>query len=259
MKPLFTIATVTFNAEATLESTLESVARQDYPHIEHLIIDGCSTDHTLSLVSRYVEENRTEHAIRPVCEPDNGLYDAMNKALHTASGDYIVFLNAGDALHDEDSLARVAAALDWARGDLRSTAIAYGETDIVDAEGRFVRHRRLKTPERLTWLSFREGMRVCHQSFYVRRDLALATPFDLRYRYSADFDWCVRLLKYVGRRRLPVVNTHAVLTDYLQEGMTTQNHRASLLERWRVMCRHYGWGTTAAMHLWFCLRALYMR
>ena len=102
-------------------------------------------------------------------------------------------------------------------------------------------------------------MRVCHQSFYVRRDLALATPFDLRYRYSADFDWCVRLLKYVGRRRLPVVNTHAVLTDYLQEGMTTRNHRASLLERWRVMCRHYGWGTTAVMHLWFCLRALYMR
>jgi len=256
--PLISVITCTYNAAATLERTLRSVARQTYPRVEHLLVDGCSTDGTFARIQRYVERGMP-YSVRVVREPDAGLYDAMNKGIRQASGDYIVFLNAGDALHDEDSLSRVAAALDWARGDLRSTAIAYGETDIVDAEGRFIRHRRLKTPERLTWRSFREGMRVCHQSFYVRRDLALATPFDLRYRYSADFDWCVRLLKYVGRRRLPVVNTHAILTDYLQEGMTTQNHRASLLERWRVMCRHYGWGTTAVMHLWFCLRALYMR
>ena len=70
MKPLFTIATVTYNAESTLGRTLKSVASQDYARIEHLIIDGCSTDHTLSLVQRYVEENQARHNIRLVCEPD---------------------------------------------------------------------------------------------------------------------------------------------------------------------------------------------
>ena len=105
MKPLITIATVTYNAESTLRRTLQSVALQDYARIEHLIIDGCSTDHTLSLVQRYVEENRARHSIRLVCEPDDGLYDAMNKALLHATGDYIVFLNAGDSLHSTDTIS----------------------------------------------------------------------------------------------------------------------------------------------------------
>ena len=88
-KPLVTIATVTYNAAETLERTLSSVASQDYPRIEHLIIDGCSTDSTLSVVQQYVAENtRTSHPhhIRLISEPDNGLYDAMNKALGNASG-----------------------------------------------------------------------------------------------------------------------------------------------------------------------------
>lgn len=256
--PLISVITCTRNAADTLERTLGSVARQTYPRVEHVLVDGCSTDGTFARIQRYVERD-LPYEVKVVREPDEGLYDAMNKGIRQASGDYIVFLNAGDTLHGADTLGRVAAAADWSRGDFRSTAVIYGETDLVDDAGRFVRHRRLKTPERLTWRSFRSGMLVCHQSFYVRRDLALGIPYDTNYRYSADFDWCVRLLKYVERRRLTVANTHAVLTDYLAEGMTTRHHRASLLERWRVMCRHYGWGTTVVMHLWFCLRALYMR
>lgn len=100
------------------------------------------------------------------------------------------------------------------------------------------------------------GMLVCHQSFYVRRDLAREMLYDRAYRFSADVDWCIRILKMAHRRRLLVVNTHEILTDYLSEGMTTSNHRASLLERWRVMERHYGWWTTAACHAWFVIRAL---
>ena len=111
MKPLFTIATVTYNAEATLERTLRSVASQDYARIEHLIIDGCSTDHTLALVQHYVEENQARHNIRLICEPDDGLYDAMNKALLCAAGDYIVFLNAGDCLHSTDTISAIAEAM----------------------------------------------------------------------------------------------------------------------------------------------------
>ncbi len=259
MKPLITIATVTYNAETTLERTLQSVAAQDYARIEHLIIDGCSTDHTLSLVQRYVEENRARHSIRLVCEPDEGLYDAMNKALSAATGDYIVFLNAGDSLHSPDTISALVQASQWIKGGHRNPAILYGDTHLVDESGRFLRRRRLTPPEQLTPDSFRDGMLVCHQSFYVRTDLARQEPYDLRYRFSGDFDWCIRLIRLASRRRIKIVNTHLVLTDYLSEGMTTRNHRASLGERFRIMTHYYGWPSTVLRHLWFVVRAVVKR
>ena len=259
MKPLFTIATVTYNAEATLERTLKSVASQDYARIEHLIIDGCSKDHTLSLVQRYVEENQARHAIRLVCEPDSGLYDAMNKALLGATGDYIVFLNAGDCLHSTDTISALASQAGWRKGDGRHPAILYGDTHIVDNQGNFLRRRRLTPPEELTPRTFLDGMRVCHQSFYVRTDLAKQEQYDLRYRFSADFDWCIRLIRRAKKRRLRIVNTQLVLTDYLNEGMTTRNQFASLIERFRIMVHHYGWPSTIIHHLWFIVRAIIKR
>ena len=256
MSPVITIATVTYNAEATLGRTLRSVAAQDYDRIEHLIIDGCSTDHTLSLVGHYVEENQARHNIRLVCEPDSGLYDAMNKALLAATGEYIVFLNAGDCLHSTGTISALARQTDWTKGSWRHPAILYGDTHLVDAEGNFLRRRRLTPPEELTSASFKDGMRVCHQSFYVRTDLARQEAYDLRYRFSADFDWCIRLIRLAERRRLRTVNTHLVLTDYLCEGMTTRNRRASLMERLRIMAHHYGWPATILRHLWFVVRAI---
>ena len=256
MKPLFTIATVTYNAETTLGRTLKSVAAQDYARIEHLIIDGCSKDHTLSLVQRYVEENQARHNIRLVCEPDSGLYDAMNKAILYATGDYIVFLNSGDCLHGTDTISALANQANWKKGGHRHPAILYGDTHIVDNDGTFLRRRRLTPPEKLTQDSFRDGMLVCHQSFYVRTDLAKQEPYDLSYRYSADFDWCIRLIRRATCRRLRIVNTHLVLTDYLNEGMTTRNHQASLRERFRIMARHYGWAPTIMRHFWFIIRAI---
>lgn len=256
MKPLFTIATVTYNAEATLERTLKSVASQDYARIEHLIIDGCSKDHTLSLVQRYVEENQARHNIRLICEPDNGLYDAMNKALLAATGDYIVFLNAGDCLHSTDTITALAEQAQWTKGGHRHPAILYGDTHIVDNDGNFLRRRRLTPPENLTQKSFLNGMLVCHQSFYVRTDIAKQEPYDLDYRYSADFDWCIRIIRRANRRRIRIVNTHLVLTDYLNEGMTTRNHQASLKERFRIMTHYYGWWAAVIRHFWFIIRAI---
>ena len=126
--PTVTIATVTYNAEKTLPCTLESVASQTFPHIEHLIIDGCSKDQTMELIHRYVDANTGKtcpHDIRVVREPDKGLYDAMNKALEHATGDYIVFLNAGDRLHSPDTLQQVFGHIDM---NASLPAILYGET-----------------------------------------------------------------------------------------------------------------------------------
>lgn len=254
------VITVTYNAEEVLLRTLKSVERQSFKNIEHLIIDGASKDGTLAIAEEY--KQRVSYDVTILSEPDKGIYDAMNKGLHLAQGDYLVFLNAGDCLHAADTLSVVGAqniSRTPAPSHPRITslpAVIYGDTDIVDDEGRFLGHRHLSAPEKLSWKSFRRGMLVCHQSFYVRRDIAATIPYNLNYRFSADVDWCIRVMKEAESRGLAMVNTHAVLTDYLKEGQTTKNHRASLKERFIVMKHHYGLFTTIIMHLWFLLRNL---
>lgn len=237
------IITVTYHAEATLERTLQSVAQQTYPDIEHLIIDGASTDRTLEIASQY------PHAI-VVSKPDKGLYDAMNKGLQRATGDYLCFLNAGDKLHSKETLAHIASSV----SDDSSIGVIYGDTHIVDAQGLFLRNRRLTPPEHLTWQSFKDGMLVCHQAFYINRQIAL--PYDTTYRFSADFDWCIRCMKEGEKRDMQNLYVHEPLADYLAEGMTTANHKASLKERFKIMAKHYGLLPTIGQHIWFIFRVL---
>ena len=258
----FTIATVTYNAGATIRRTLDSVFAQTHVAVEHLIVDGCSTDGTMTEIQHYVERNTDErhpHQIVLIREPDNGLYDAMNKAILQAKGDYIIFLNAGDQFHSPTTLSEVAAQLEARYNPSRQPAVVYGETDLVDNQGLFIRHRRLQAPETLTSKSFLQGMLVCHQSFYVRADIARANLYDLRFRFSADYNWCIRVMRLAERRQLTLHNTHLILTDYLAEGMTTRNHRRSLLERLQLMAHHYGWGHAIAAHGWFAVRAIIKR
>ena len=258
----FTVATVTYNAGATIRRTLDSVFAQTHVAVEHLIVDGCSTDGTMTEIQHYVERNTDErhpHQIVLIREPDNGLYDAMNKAILQAKGDYIIFLNAGDQFHSPTPLSEVAAQLEARYNPSRQPAVVYGETDLVDNQGHFIRHRRLQAPETLTSKSFLQGMLVCHQSFYVRADIARANLYDLRFRFSADYDWCIRVMRLAERRQLTLHNTHLILTDYLAEGMTTRNHRRSLLERLQLMAHHYGWGHAIAAHGWFAVRAIIKR
>ncbi|WP_418794190.1 glycosyltransferase family 2 protein [Phocaeicola coprophilus] len=239
--PKFSIITVTYNAGAVLEDTIQSVITQTYRNVEYIIVDGGSKDHTLDIINRY-----REHIHTLVSEPDKGLYDAMNKGIHLATGDYLCFLNAGDELHEDDTLQLMVHSITGTE----LPDVLYGETAIVDEEGHFLRMRRLSAPENLNWKSFKDGMLVCHQAFFPRRELA--EPYDLRYRFSADFDWCIRIMK----KSHTLHNTHLTLIDYLNEGMTTRNHRASLHERFRIMCRHYGYLSTLARHAWFALRLL---
>lgn len=257
MPPLkITVATVTYHAGKLIGRTIRSVEEQTYPHVEHVIVDGNSQDDTLEQIHHYQERNSVAgipHEIACLSEPDHGLYDAMNKALDLATGHYIVFLNAGDRLHGPDTLERVARA---AQSSSCLPAVIYGDTNLVDDAGRFVRRRRLTPPERLNWRSFKQGMLVCHQAFYARTDLARKCRYNCRYRFSADFDWCVRIMREAERKRLPMVNLQAVAADYLNEGMTTQNHKASLRERFRIMCSHYGLLPTLTLHAWFALRSI---
>ena len=245
LRPKFSIITVTYNASQVIEPTLRSVVVQSYRNFEYLLIDGASTDDTVTkAMGMGVEFSHI------VSEYDNGLYDAMNKGIALAKGDYLCFLNAGDALYAPDTLERVVGALE---GCDTLPEVLYGETAEVDEGRNFVRMRRLSAPEKLTWESFKQGMLVCHQAFLVRRDVA--PLYDLEYRFSADVDWCIRVMK----KSTKLVNTHTIIVNYLQNGLSLQNHRRSLLERFAIMSKHYGLFTTLCNHLWFALRAVIKR
>ena len=239
--PKFSIITVTYNAESVLEDTLQSVISQTYHHVEYIIIDGASKDSTLSIIDRY-----KDRITKVISEPDKGLYDAMNKGMRQATGDYLCFLNAGDSFHEDDTLQQIVHTIT----ESELPDVLYGETALVNNERHFLRMRRLSTPEVLTWKSFKQGMLVCHQAFFAKT--SLAEPYDLQYRFSADFDWCIRVMK----KARTLHNTHLTIIDYLEEGMTTQNRKASLKERFRIMARHYGMISTVAHHAWFVLRMI---
>lgn len=168
----FSVITITYNAEAVLERTLQSVLQQTHEDVEHLIIDGASTDGTVAMAQRYKAESDASgrgHKVIVRSEPDDGLYHAMNKGLTQASGDYIIYMNAGDCFPQADTLEQIARRCHL--NELPSDslpAVVYGRTDIVDGQGRYLHPRRLQPPKKLSWRSFRQGMLVCHQAFYAR-------------------------------------------------------------------------------------------
>ena len=237
---LFSVITVTYNAEKTLERTIKSVQEQTYAHIEHIIVDGKSNDGTVDLIKQYQNEKTHWRS-----EKDSGIYDAMNKATEMAKGEYICYLNAGDAFYEKETIEKIITAAQ--NNDLPD--ILYGETVVVNNNGYFLHNRRLKAPKSLNWKSFKQGMLVCHQAFIIKR--TLFNPYDLTYRYSSDVDWCIRLMKKTDS----ITNTNTTLIRYLNEGITTANRKASLKERYRIMAKHYGGISTFLYHVWFAIRA----
>lgn len=236
MQPRISIITICYNAASTITRTLRSVSAQTYPNIQYLIIDGASKDNTLELVRELAPEAEI------YSERDKGIYDAMNKGLDRATGDYVWYVNAGDALASPTTVEDLVQAT--CTGDSLPDVL-YGDTRLIDTEDHDLGLRRLRPPHQLDWRSFRSGMLVCHQAFVAKR--SISPHYDLRYRFSADVDWCIRVLKEA--------KTTAFYPEpialYLNEGTTTANHRASLIERFHVMRHHYGLVTTVLQHLRF--------
>lgn len=239
--PLISVITVTYNAQKVIGKTLESIKSQSFTDYEHLVIDGASSDQTLSLV----EEASMPRTIC-ISEPDKGLYDAMNKGLKLAKGKYVLFLNAGDAFYDSDTLQK------YAREAYRDADIIYGDTLIVNNQGEVTGERHLKAPEKLNENSFSKGMLICHQAFMAKKDLV--PEYDLNYRFSADYDWCVRTINNSSSDKC--VNLHTPSIRYLSDGLTDKNKMKSLKERFRIMARHFGYATTILRHIQFVGRAL---
>ena len=179
------IVTVCRNSEAFIADALASVDRQTWPDIEHVIVDGASTDGTLAIVRAHADPRR-----RVVSEPDAGIYDAMNKGLARATGDVVGFLNADDFLADDGVVARIASAF----GDDPDLLATYGDLDYIsaDADKRTIRRW---TSRAFSASLLRRGWMPPHPTFYVRRPLLERVgAFDTRYRIAADYDFMVRCL-----------------------------------------------------------------
>ena len=226
LQPKFSIITITYNASSVIRPTLDSVLSQSYHNYEYILVDGGSSDDTVAIAK--ASGINFAHI---VSERDKGIYDAMNKGIALATGDYLCFLNAGDAFYAPDTLQTIVDAI---AEEKVLPDVLYGETAVVDAERNFVRMRRLQAPKELNWRSFKNGMLVCHQAFYARREIA--PMYNLKYRLSSDVDWCIKVMK----RAKKMVNVNAVVVNYLQNGLSLQHHRKSLMERFCVMSNHYG-------------------
>lgn len=240
MLPKISIITVVRNDPKGLELTLSNLTQLDYPNLELVVVDGASADSTPR-----VAESFSAHIAHYISEPDSGLYDAMNKGLRLATGQYVWFINAGDRALSGDRLVEAMTT------DAPLCDVYFGEAVVVSETGKRLGLRRKKLPTKLTWQSMKGGMVVCHQSFIVKR--AIAPLYDLKYRYAADIEWQIECLKVARTTRV----VEAPLCEFSTGGLSSQKHRESLVERWRIMRTHYGLLSTVVSHIKFCFDAIF--
>jgi len=227
--PLISVITVCYNSAATLKHALQSVADQDYLRIEHIVIDGASTDSTPAIIERF--RARLSHV---VSEPDQGIYDAMNKGLDRANGDIVCFLNADDYYAHPQVLSRVVAHmraldLDALIGDVGF----FHERD----SSRMVRRYRSDRfhPSRLAW-----GWMPAHPALFFRRSVVQRVGgFKTDYRIAGDFEYIVRA--FYGQD-LHYRHVAEVLVHMQTGGASTSGWRSKILLNREVLraCRDNG-------------------
>jgi glycosyltransferase involved in cell wall biosynthesis len=210
------VVTVAYNAASTIADTLKSVALQSHTDIEHIIVDGASTDDTLNIV------NENAHpAVRIISEPDNGLYDAMNKGVAAATGDFIGFLNADDFYCRSDALSLIAKTASQAGCEAVSAAIA-----VVNPRDIRQVTRAYDSLSFRPWM-LRFGHMPPHPGFYVRRDVFLSMGFfETQYRIGGDFDWMVRFFLCGQRKSIAIRET---VVGLRQGGISTAGFGSHVL------------------------------
>jgi len=180
-----------------------------------------------------------------ISEPDNGIYDAMNKGLALATGDYVWFINAGDEIYEPTTLENLVPFFE------KNADVIYGDTAMVDESRNVLGLREKRPPKKFTWKSFRMGMLVCHQSILISRNIA--PKYDLHYKISADIDWVIRAMKQAKI----VCNSHQILSRFLIGGFSKQREKQSWKERFAIMRKHYGLPQTLMFHMFIGVRFLF--
>ncbi len=215
MKPMVSIVTVTYNAAQCIAETIESVLAQAYADYEYVFIDGKSGDETLSIIESYREcfaNKGIQYVVKS--ERDHGIYDAMNKGVHTAQGQWVLLLNAGDRLVDKNVLADVFSK-DFSQAD-----VLFGDVVLCDSE--YYKIAKAGPIETIT-----QNMPFCHQSIFVKQSVLLQYSFDTQYKLAADYDQLLRcymddkVFRYVDR----------LISVYDVSGVSEKNFRRTLTEQ----------------------------
>lgn len=235
LQPKLSVITIVYNNVRDIERTMLSVLNQTYPNIEYILIDGASTDGTKDIIYKY-----KSRLAQFISEKDKGIYDAMNKGLKLATGDYILFMNSGDEIYAPETVTDIFETAPGAD-------IYYGETEMFNDNWQSLGQRRHRAPECFSWRSFKHGMSISHQAIYVKR--SLAEPYDLQYKYSSDIDWIIKAAKKASS----IVNTQLYVAKYLVGGISKQKHFASLKERFRIFHKYYGLIPNLVNHFWIAI------
>ena len=177
------IITVCFNSEKTIEDTLKSVANQTYNNVEHIVIDGKSTDNTNAIIDMYYDSVSIH-----VSEPDKGLYDAMNKGIKLATGDIVGIINSDDIFASDDSIANLVAGFDDSVDGVYSDLVYVKEQDVSKIT-------RLYSSRIFKKNLIRFGIMLPHPTFYVRKSCYEEFGYyKTNYRVAADFELIARFV-----------------------------------------------------------------
>lgn len=173
-KPKISVITVVFNGVSSIEETVSNVLDQSYENLEYIVIDGGSNDGTQDLIKKYQDKISLW-----ISEPDRGIYDAMNKGIAKASGEYVIFMNCGDKFYDADTVKSFF---------IKNTNedVIYGDT-ILNTEGN-MQFCKAKQIEMIKY-----GMPFCHQSVFVKLKLMKDRKFSLNYKLASDYDFFLSL------------------------------------------------------------------
>lgn len=233
------IITVCYNDCNNLLKTVSSLKGQSYrDYVEHIIIDGGSTDGTAAVIEQFGSDIN-----RWISERDGGLYDAMNKGIGLAQGSYLWFMNAGDVFAESRTIEYVLKAMN-------DEDIIYGAANFVDADDNLVGAYHKKLPKHLDWKSFINGMVVCHQALIIKRDIV--QNYDLKYKIAADIDWAIRTV----RKAKDIKNIDLILCNFQTGGLSQKRKKLALSERFLILRKHYGLTATVVSHIKIVIKSL---
>lgn len=219
------VITVCLNAARFLPVTIESVLMQDFTDYEYVIEDGGSTDDTKSVVAGYSDRFREKGiSFKYIVKSDKGIYDAMNKGVSAASGEYINFMNAGDCFYDTSVLKRISDTIEENRGS--RPAVIYGDCAVYEY-GSF--HLFAKDAKKIT-----RSMPFSHQSVFAKADILREHPFDTKYRYSADYDFLLTVYDMEGG----FADSGAVICITNADGLSSVNYHDTLMESAAIQEAH---------------------
>ena len=226
------VVTVCYNAVATIEKTMLSVLNQTYPDVEYIIIDGGSTDGTVDIIKKYAD--RLSYW---VSEPDKGIYDAMNKGVSIASGDWVNFMNAGDIFYCNETISTL-----FVESINENIACIFGNT--------IFRHTEKEILVEYKSSSMHNVMPSCHQSIFCRRQVLLDFPFNLKYKIAADYDFFNRIKKAGWKYKF--VNCIVAVYD-ATDGISSKSILKTRKEIYKIK---YPAGFGFILYMLFCVKYL---